>query len=74
MIRNKVKFDLQNNSLVSLSTEDHLFLYSLEQRQVLFSDEGWLGAIFLDDFDDEIFTFDVKYLGDNQSFFMPLCD
>ena len=72
--RNKVKFDLQNNSLVSLSTEDHLFLYSLEQRQVLFSDEGWLGAIFLDDFDDEIFTFDVKYLGDNQSFFMPLCD
>ena len=74
VIRNKVKFDLQNNSLVSLSTEDHLFLYSLEQRQVLFSDEGWLGAIFLDDFDDEIFTFDVKYLGDNQSFFMPLCD
>ena len=34
--RNKVKFDLQNNSLLSVSTEDHLFLYSLEQRQSKF--------------------------------------
>ena len=42
--------------------------------QLLFGEEGWLGQILAGEPDEDFYTFDVKYLGDNQSFFMPLCD
>ena len=74
VLPNKVKFDLQNNSLLTLSIEGHLFFYSNYMDQLLFGEEGWLGQILAGEPDEDFYTFDVKYLGDNQSFFMPLCD
>ena len=74
VLPNKVKFDLQNNGLLTLSIEGHLFFYSNYMDQLLFGEEGWLGQILAGEPDEDFYTFDVKYLGDNQSFFMPLCD
>lgn len=74
VLPNKVKFDLQNNGLLTLSIEGHLFFYINYMDQLLFGEEGWLGQILAGEPDEDFYTFDVKYLGDNQSFFMPLCD
>ena len=74
VLPNKVKFDLQNNDLLTLSIEGHLFFYSNYMDQLLFGEEGWLGQILAGEPDEDFYTFDVKYLGDNQSFFMPLCE